>query len=94
MVTSPFQINIGTTPVQAVSSHEKRTALGIANLHATAMLYYSTDPGVSITSGFPIFPKTVRDLNIGLGDDPTRAIYIVSDTVSTVIAISEQYKGV
>jgi hypothetical protein len=93
MVTSPFQTTIGTTPVQAVSSHEKRTALGIANLHSTAMVYYSTDPGVTTSSGFPIFPKTVRDLNIGLGDDPTRSIYVVSDTVSTTIAISEQYKG-
>jgi hypothetical protein len=93
MVTSPFQTTIGTTPTQAVPSHEKRTALGIANLHATAIVYYSTDPGVSTTSGFPIYPKTVRDLNIGLGDDPTRAIYVVSDTATTPIAISEQYKG-
>jgi len=93
MVTSPFQISVGTTAVQAVASHEKRTALGIANMHATAILYYSTDPGVTIGAGFPIYPRTVRDLNIGLGDDPTPAINLISDTASTPVAITEQFQA-
>jgi len=63
-------------------------------MHATAIVYYSTDPGVSATLGFPIYPKTVRDLNIGLGDDPTNALYVISDTAATTIAISEQFKTV
>lgn len=91
MVTSPFQTLIGTTPVQAVPSHEKRTALGIANLHSSATIFYSTDPTVSTTTGFPIYPRTVRDLNIGLGDDPRISIYLISDTAATSVAISEQY---
>lgn len=93
MVTSPFQISVGTTAVRLVPSHTKRTALGIANMHATAILYYSTDPGVTAANGFPIYPRTVRDLNIGLGDDPRTEFFAISDTAATPIAITEQYRG-
>lgn len=94
MVTSPFQATIGTTAARLVASHKKRTALGIANLHATGILYYSTDPGVTTANGFPIYPRTVRDLNIGLGDDPRTEYFAISDTVGTTVAITEQFREV
>lgn len=93
MVTSPFQISVGTTVVRLVASHEKRTAVGFANMHASAILYYSTDPGVTAANGFPVYPRTVRDLNIGLGDDPRTEFFAISDTAATPVAIVEQFKG-
>ena len=92
MVSSPFQVSIGTTAVQLVSANEKRTALGMANLHLTAIVYYSTDPGVSVANGFPIYPRTVRDINIGLGDNPTPGIFMISDTAATIVAVTEQFR--
>lgn len=92
MVTSPFRVTVGTSPVRLVASHEKRTSLGMANLHTTAIVYYSTRPDVSVDNGFPIHPKTVRDLNIGLGDDTTLEIFAISDTADTPVAITEQFR--
>ena len=91
MVTSPFRISVGTTAVRVVPSDKKRTALGIANLHSTAVLYYSTDPNVTTANGFPIHPKSIRDLNIGLGDNPKTEFFVISDTAATDVAVSEQY---
>jgi len=93
MVTSPFQLSVGTAAARLVASHEKRSALGIANMHTTAILYYSTDPGVTATNGFPVYPRTVRDLNIGLGDNPATEIFVISDTAATQVAITEQFRG-
>lgn len=91
MVSAPFQITVGTTPVRVVASHVKRTALGMANMHSTGIVYYSTRPDVAADNGFPIFPKTVRDLNIGLGDEPMLEYFAISDTAGVILSVTEQF---
>lgn len=89
MVSNPFPILVGTTVKRATHSDIERTSLGIANEHASAVLYYGHTTELTAANGFPILPKTSLFFNVGFGDRPDLEFYVISDTANTPIKIME-----
>jgi len=89
MVSDPFKITVGTTVTQAVAYNKNRTALGIANLSDTAVLYFGHTQELTTAQGFPILSKTITFFNKGLGDNPWLQYFLISDTANTDVRIME-----
>lgn len=83
---------IGTTAEKIVGWNAGRTALDIANLSATAIVYWGTHPDLTVDTGYPLFSFGEAHKNKRLGDMPESDIYAVSDTASTGIAIAEVFE--
>ena len=92
MVSNPFPILVGTTVKRATHSDMMRTSLGIANEHASAVLYYGHTSELTVDNGFPILPKTPIFFNVGFGDRPDLEFYLISDTANTPVKIMEFFK--
>lgn len=92
MVSDPFKRVVGTSAVRAVHSDNARTALGFANEHTSAVLYYGHTSQLSEGKGFPILPKTSMFFNKGFGDEPELEFWLVSDTADTSVKIMEFYQ--
>lgn len=93
MVSNPFPLSIGVAAKRATHSDKDRTSLGIANEHATAILYFGHTSELSASNGFPIQPKTSIFFNKGFGDQPELEFWLISDTASTPVKIMEFFKG-
>ena len=92
MVADPFALSVGTTRDRAVHSDIKRTSLGIANNHTSAVVYFGHTSELTTDTGFPIAPKTIMFFNEGFGDRPDLEYYLVSDTADTDVRIMEFFK--
>lgn len=92
MVSDPFKRVVGTNAVRAVHSNDRRTALGFANEHASAVVYYGHTSQLNTDKGFPILPKTSMFFNKGFGDEPELEFWLISDTASTDVKIMEFYQ--
>lgn len=92
MVADPFAMSVGTTQKRAVHTDDKRTSLGIANHHSTAVVYFGHTSELTVDSGFPILPKTIMFFNVGFGDRPDLEFRLISDTVATPVRIMEFFK--
>lgn len=92
MVSDPFAISVGTTRRRAVHSDIKRTSLGIANHHTSAIIYFGHTSELTVDGGFPIAPKTTIFFNEGFGDRPDLEYYLVSDTADTDVRLMEFFK--
>ena len=85
-------ISVGTTQVLALDSDSKRSIVSIANNHASAVVYWAQIGDVATTTGFPIFPTTIQTLSPLFGDDPTKQIWLISDTLATDVRICWEIK--
>ncbi len=85
--------SIGTTEDIQVLSHDKqRTTFSVANNHASAKIYWGRNRGVTVANGFPIFPNTVQTFSPLFGDDPTKEIWLISDTAATDVRVTWELK--
>lgn len=93
MVADPFAVSVSATRKRVVHSDIKRTSLGIANNHGSAVLFYGHTSELTVDTGFPILPKTQFFFNVGFGDRPDLEFWLISDTVDTNVRIMEFFKG-
>lgn len=84
------QANVGMTQINLVEKDPGRTSLVIMNNHATAIVYIHELSGVSVAKGFPIQPGASISWVIP-EDDPTGAIWIISDTATTDVRYYEGF---
>lgn len=84
-------VSVGVTEVKLVDADASRTALAIANNHASAILYISDVKGVSTGNGYCIQPKTSIALSTEEGYDVSKAFYGISSAALTDTRILEQY---
>lgn len=92
MVADPFAVLVGTTRRRAVHTDDKRTSLGIANNHATAVVYFGHTSQLTVDGGFPILPKTTTFFNVGFGDRPDLEFWLISDTADTDVRLMEFFE--
>ena len=81
---------VGLTEVHLLKMHPGRTAIGLYNNHATAVLYFSDKKGVAITNGWPLPAGASMTFKIP-EDDPTGEIHIISDTADTDLRYLESF---
>jgi len=82
--------SVGTSEVKILSVSETRTSIVVINNHATAIIYFRFSKGVAAANGLPIYPYGNVSLKIP-EDDPTQAIWCISDTVATPVVTYEGY---
>lgn len=92
MVSNPFPLLVGVASKRATHSDIKRTSMGIANEHPTAILYFGHTSELSASNGFPIHPKTSIFFNKGFGDQPELEFWLVSDTADTPVKMMEFFQ--
>lgn len=68
----------------------ERTALSLANTHATQTLYWRFRKGVAIANGYPINPGGAIDLSIPQ-DDVTGEIWVIATGADTGLRIYEGF---
>lgn len=85
----PEQASIGTSETPIVPRDEQRTVLNLANLDTDNIIYISDEPGVTTSSGFPIFPRMVVSLMRVLGDEPEKAYHGIAAVASTLASWSQ-----
>jgi hypothetical protein len=86
----PKKVSVGTTSTKLIGRSEGRSALLIANNHASAIIYVS-DEGDATTNDFPVFPKTALLLSLTEGVDVRKKICCISDTASTSVHVWEHH---
>lgn len=91
MATKKF--SIGTTEEVFANREARRTMLGIANNHSTAIVEVSDEQGsAGKGEGFTVFPKTSLILELNDGSELSKKWWVRSDTVSTDVRRLTQYK--
>lgn len=88
MVVGPHQVNVTTTVQPLVPYDKDRTAVSISNLGAAAV-YWSYDPDVTTSTGFPINAGQTATFNKVSGSNPKLKIYLVAGATIAVAIVPE-----
>lgn len=83
-------LTVGTTELTLVEQEENRVVLTIINTHTTAIIRITKNSGES-AKGTPIFSESGVSLLLVEGHETRAKYYVVSDTASTVVNISEEF---
>lgn len=90
MVDNTRQQTLSTTAALVIHESKKRSSFSIANMDAAIIVYISTRPNVTSSTGFPIYPKTVMSFN-ETDDNVISPRYAIAASGTPIIALDEEF---
>lgn len=80
----------GTVEATLVENDNKRTALAVANAHATNTAYISDEQGKGV-AGFPIFPLSYVAMSKPEGFEIDKKMFVIASGATTTIHVIEMF---
>lgn len=83
---------VGVVAILVLGFDDRRTSITIANTHASNIVYWGNQGGISALTGFPINPGATQTFSRLLGDDPTKPIYLISSGAGSLVRVAYEVK--
>ncbi len=85
-----YSVKVGTTAKRIVDYSPRRTVIMIYN-NSGNTIYIGTGQGVTTDNGFPLAANQGMVIAREFGDDPTKAVWAISDTDNLDVRVWEGY---